>query len=159
MATTQTSNKVKLFIGPIASDTVDTLAEFEALTPYVEVGKILNIGELGDAAAEVTADYLNTARTEVYKGIRRAPNLDVLLGYDEDDAGQEDLIQAEASPLNYAFYIQLNNEGAGSPSNPTRHYFRGQVMSNSKGGFTANSILTQGFTVAVNSAIFTKQAV
>jgi hypothetical protein len=159
MATTQTSTNVKIFIGPVAADTVDTLAEFEALTPYQEIKKILNIGDLGDQASEVTADYLDTGRTEVYKGIRRAPNLDIMLGYDEDDDGQDDLIAAEASPSNYAFYIELFNEGAGSPSNPTRHYFRGQVMSNMKGGFSPNSILTHGFTIAVNSAIFTKMAV
>jgi len=158
MATTQTSTQVKIFIGPVAADTVDTLAEFEALTPYVEIGKILNIGDIGDSASEVTADYLNTGRTEVYKGIRRAPNLELSLGYDEDDTGQDALITAEASPSNYAFYVELNNDPAGSPSNPTRHYFRGQVMSNMKGGFTSNSILTHSFSIAKNSATFTKQA-
>lgn len=158
MATTQTSSLVKFYIGPVADDTVDSLVEFEALS-YTEVGKVLDIGDLKDQSSEVTVDYLNTGRTEVYKGIKRAQNLACVFGYDKDDAGQAAIIAAEDAPHNYAFKIEHNDASEGSPSNNSVQYFRGQVLAQGIGGFKPNQPITFMADISVNSKRYTRDAV
>src|SRR5688572_6720065 len=123
--TTRVSTGCKIFIGPVAASTVDTEAEFEGLS-YTEIHQVLDLGEFGDQSAEITVSYLETSRDESYKGTRNGGTLALKVGADSADAGQTALVAAEATASNYAFKVTLNDEGAGSPSNPTTYYFRGQ---------------------------------
>lgn len=156
--TTRVSTNCKVFIGPVAASTVDTLGEFQALS-YTEIGQILNIGEFGDAANAITAAYLDSGRVEKYKGLRDAGTLPLQFGYDPANTGQDALIAAEQQPDNYAFKVTLDDEGSGSPQHPTTFYFRGQVMSRRVGIGGADSVVTLSSDVAVNSAIITDEAV
>jgi hypothetical protein len=49
------------------ADTVDTSAEFAALT-WVAIGLIESIGEYGDESAEITGNVINEGRTRRAKG-------------------------------------------------------------------------------------------
>lgn len=153
-----TNCKISISNGAAAAS-IDTEAEFDGLT-YLEIGQILNLGEFGDQAAEIVAEYLNLGRVEKYKGNRDAGTLDLEVGYDVDnDTGQAELITAEASSNNWAFKVELDDSDlTDSPSNNTTFYFRGQVMSkrNRIGG--SNSIVALLCSIAVNSAIITKAA-
>jgi len=156
--TTRVSTNCKLYIGPVAADTVDTSGEFAALS-YTEVSQLLNLGEFGDSANSIVAAYLNTGRNEKYKGIRDAGTMAVEVGYDAANAGQAALIAAEATASNYAIKVTLNDEGAGSPSNPTTFYFRGQVMEKRIGIGGPDSVVTMSASIAVNSPVITVPAV
>lgn len=154
MATTQSSRGVKIYIGPAADDTVDTVAEFDALS-FTEIKKVKDIGNLVDRSAEVAEDFLDTGRTEIYKGIKRAENLNLVCANNPDDPGQAAVIAAEGAQDNYAFKIEQNDDGG---ANPTTHYFRAQVLSQGLAGFSPNSILMFQAELAVNSERYTKAA-
>lgn len=157
--TVRTSSNCKLFIGPVAADTVDTEGEFEALTPYVEVLQIQNIGEFGDAANDVSVAHLNDARMQHYKGVYDAGVLNVVVSYDPaTGSGQEDLIAASQAPDNYAFKITLNDDLPGSPVQPTTFYFRGQVRSYRVNVGGSDQIISANVEIGINSAIITVAA-
>ncbi len=150
-----TASGTKYFIGPAATNAVDTLAEFIAIDTggaFVEIGLVEDGGEYGDSAALVTFAALGDARIRASKGARDAGELPLVVGDDPTDAGQLALIAAEATNLNYAFKVVTPNR-----LNPTGtdqlEYFRVLVASKRKRVGTNDNIIRRTFTAKINSAI------
>lgn len=150
---TRVSTQCKIYIGPANEVAADATA-YDALT-FTAIGQILNLGEFGDSANPITAEYLEDGRTQKYKGTRDAGTMALEFGYDYGDTGQAALIAAEPNPGNFAFKVELNDSGG---TNPTTFYFRGQVMSHRISVGSSNSVVTLSADVAVNSPIVRKDA-
>jgi hypothetical protein len=147
-----TATGAKIYIGPQTPSSTDTVAEFSALTPYVEVGLVESLGEFGDQSSAVNFAALNDGRQRKAKGIRDAGDLTLTCAHDTTDAGQQALIAAEATPLKYAMKIvlpdQLTSGGTG-----TTLYFRALVMSKRLNVGSSDNVIRQTFMLGIDSAI------
>lgn len=158
MADIVTANGTRYYIGPAsgASTNYDTLAEFEAVTVWTEVGLIENLGEFGDEASAVTGAALGDGRIRKAKGARDAGTKSVVVFHDPTDAGQAAMETAEATNDNYVFKVVLPDGPAGYSD--TIQYYRGLVMSRRLNVGTNDNILRVTFNVGVNSEIFENPA-
>ena len=141
-----TASGTKIFIGPVATDAVDTVAEFKALTGYVEVKKVESYGDFGDESAAVTLNTIGEGRIEKAKGSRDAGTLALTVAFVGDDPGQLAMEAAEKDYRNYAFQV-LFPDGASQ-------YFRGLVMSRRRNIGSANDVLKRVFNIGINSELF-----
>lgn len=150
--TVQTAAGSRLFIGSVAAATVDTKAEYEALT-YVEVGEIEDLGEFGDKANEIKFTSVNDRRVRKFKGSFDAGTLPLTVGFDAGDAGQVALVAAFASDNDYAFKVVLNDAPQDSDGAGTHFYFRGKVMSKPVNVGNAENVVKRKFDLGINSEI------
>jgi len=133
-------------------DTVDTIAEFEALT-WVEVYPVENLGEFGDEAAAVTFSALNDGRVRKLKGARDAGTLAVVVGHNPTQTGQVAMIAAEATKFNYGFKVEVPDAPSELYSNSV-FYFRGKVMSKRMNVGANGDVVKRTFNVGVDSQIY-----
>ncbi len=152
-----TASGSRIFIGPAIASTIDTLAEFQALSAWTEVGLIEDLGEDGDEASAVTGESVGDGRVRKAKGSRDAGTKTVVCFHDPLDAGQIQMSSAQQDTTNnYAFKEVLNDGPVGY--NDTIRYFRGLVMSERQRKGTNNNIVRNTYNVAINSAIYTDVA-
>lgn len=147
----------KIYIGP-ANAVADDQAEFEALS-YTVIEEVENIGVFGDSVNEVTFTALNDRRVRKFKGSYNAGNMEITMGRSAAAAGQAALVAALLVDGDYAFKVELDDAGTGSPSNPTTFYFRGKVMSYQTTPGNAESIVMANSVIAINSEIVEVAAV
>lgn len=151
--TVRTAAGSRLFIGP-ANEVADTQEEFEALSPYVEVGEIEDLGEIGDTAGEVTFTELGNRRVRKLKGSFNAGSLNLVVGYDAGDAGQAAMLAAFPSDSDYAFKITLNDAvDEDSDATPTTIFFRAKVMSKPLRIGAVENVVRRAFTLGINSEV------
>lgn len=159
MGDIQTASGTRFYIGgnSVTSEEMDTLAEFEAVTVWTEVGLIEDLGELGDEANAVTGAALGDGRIRKAKGARDAGTLQIVCFHDPIDAGQEAMVTAEGTNNNYPFKLVLPDSPSAAYSD-TIQYFRGLVMSKRIRVGTNDNIMRRMFNVGVNSEIFENPA-
>lgn len=154
MGDIQTTSGAKLFISNAAvTSAVDSLAEFEATSQWIEVGLVEDLGEIGDEASAVTGAAVGDGRIRKAKGARDAGTMAVVCFHDPLDTGQLAVIDAEATNDNYGFKIILPDSPSGAYSN-TIQYFRGLVMSKRLRLGTNDNIMRRLFNIGVNSEVF-----
>lgn len=119
---------------------------------YVAVGEIEDMGEFGDESEQVSFTALSDARTRKLKGPRDAGAMTIVCGDDMLDDGQVAMEAAEASTLDYAFKVILNDAitVGGTDSN---HYFFGKVFSKRRNVGNASNVVRRNFNIGVNSEI------
>jgi len=147
----QTTSGTKFYISTAAAaSTVDSVAEYEALT-FTEVMEVENLGNIGDVSTEVTGAAIGDSRIRKAKGARNAGTMNVVC-FDTVplDDGQVAVIAAEKTIDNYAFKIELPAPLVGTPE---IQYFRGLVMSNETELGTNDNIRRRRFNIGVNSAV------
>jgi hypothetical protein len=147
----ETTSGTKFYISnTAAASTVDTLAEYEALT-WIEISEVEDLGNVGDVSTEVTGAAIGDSRIRKAKGARNAGTMNVIC-FDTVplDVGQVAVIAAEASYSNYAFKIEFPPPVVGSAA---IIYFRGLVMSNELRLGTNDNIRRRAFNIGVNSAL------
>lgn len=148
-----TANGSKIYIGSAAvTSTMDTVAEFQAVTAWTEIGLVEDLSELGDEAAPVTGAAVGDGRIRKAKGARDAGTLQLICFHDPLDTGQAAVIAAEATNNNYPFKIVLNDGPAGYSD--TIQYFRGLVMGKRLRMGTNDNIMRRVFGIGVNSEVF-----
>lgn len=146
-----TAAGAKLFIGGPNSNRSSVLADYQA-DSYVEVGEVEDLGEFGDESEAVNFTALSDGRTRKFKGPRDAGTMTLVVGDDPTDEGQIAMEAAEAQPLDYNFYVELNDKLTLGGEN-SRHYFIGKVMAKRRNVGQANNVVRRNFTIGVNSAI------
>lgn len=151
-----TASGSRFYIGPAIASSVDTLAEFQALSSWTEVMFIEDLGEDGDEASAVTGESVGDGRVRKAKGSRDAGTKTIVCFHDPTDAGQLQMSLAQQDTNNYAFKEVLNDGPTGY--NDTIRYFRGLVMSERQRKGTNNNIIRNTYNVAINSAIYTDPA-
>lgn len=144
-----TSSGTHIYIGPaVTSAQSDTLGEFQALTPWVEVGLVESIAAFGDKSNSVTFAAINDARQRKAKGIRDAGDVDVVVAHDPTDTGQDAMEAAEAATAKYAFKVVLPD------SANTIKYFSAYVMGAPLNIGGSDNVVRKTYTLAIDSAIY-----
>jgi hypothetical protein len=146
-----TASGTRVFIGAAATSVIDTIAEFEAISGWTEIGLVESVGEYGDQANKVTFEAVGDGRVRKSKGARDAGTLAIVCGHDPTDAGQAALIAAEATNNNYAFKVILPDGPVGYSD--TIQYFRGLVMGKRLNVGNNENIVRRNFSVVINSEV------
>jgi hypothetical protein len=147
-----TASGTRVFVGSAVTSTVDSVAEFEAISGWIEVGLVESVGEYGDQSNAVNFEALGDGRVRHSKGARDAGTLAIVCGHDPTDTGQAALVAAEATNNNYAFKVILPDGPAGYSD--TIQYFRGMVMGKRLNVGNNENIIRKNFSVTINSEIF-----
>lgn len=151
-----TASGTKVYIGPAVTGATDTLAEFQAISDWVEIGLVESVGEFGDESSEVTFSAVGDARVRKAKGARNAGTMALTCGHDPTDAGQADIEAAEGTNDKYAFKVVLPDGPAGYTD--TTVYFRGLVMSKRKNIGTNDNVIKNTYNVGIDSELFVDPA-
>ena len=152
--TVYATNGARIYIGgALATKSTDFVeADFAGQSAlWVEIGETENLGTVGDTASEITFDGINSQRTRRLKGTRNAGSMDLVMGIDYNDEGQQALIAAEKTPQDYAFRIVLNDAPAGGT--PSERMFVAKVGSVAEAYDTANSVMKLNASLWVNSNV------
>jgi hypothetical protein len=151
-----TASGTRFYIGAAATSAVDSIAEFEATSGWIEVGLIENLGEVGDESSSVTGAAIGDGRIRKAKGARDAGTMAVVCFHDPTDTGQAAVEAAEQTNNNYMFKMVLPDGPAGYSD--TIKYFRGLVMGRRQNVGTNDNIIRNTYNIGVNSEIFTDPA-
>ncbi|QIG67852.1 tail tube protein [Rhizobium phage RHph_Y52] len=146
----QTPSFVTLIDNPASTDSAIITAA-EALT-WTEVGETEDLGEFGDEASEITFTALSNRRVRKFKGTYNAGTITCTVGSDPADAGQQAMIAAFASDLDYPFKVTLNDKIT-LAGTPTTLYFTGKVMSKRRNIGNVENVVRQNFPIGINSKI------
>lgn len=149
--TISTGSGVRLYIGGVNNNRESDLADYVA-DSYIEIGEVEDGGEFGDESEVVTFTSLADGRVRKLKGARDAGTMQIVVGDDTTDEGQQALEAAEAEPHDYNLKVVLNDAITLGGSGST-HYFTGKVMSKRRTGIQSNSVVRRQFTIGINSAI------
>ena len=147
--TVNTAAGSKFYIG--STTVADTIPEYEA-DSWEEVGEVEDLGEFGDEAGQATFTSLADRRVRKFKTSFDAGTIPVTCGSDPADDGQQTMVQAFASDLDFNFKVELNDKITISGT-PTILYFRGKVMSKRRNVGQVDNVVRQSFTVGINSEI------
>jgi hypothetical protein len=115
----------------ISSTTVSadlTQSGFEALT-WVEVGNVVTTPGMGVTDNMISQAYLDTDVSQWQKGIAAATEGELVVGYDPNDAGQEDMRAAAAGRSTWAFKSELSDSPNPATTTNTIRYTWGLVGS------------------------------
>lgn len=149
--TVNTASGAKLFIGTANSNRETALLDYQA-DSYIEVGEIEDLGEFGDESERINFTALSDGRTRKFKGPRDAGEMPIVVGDDPTDEGQIAMEAAEASPLDFNFYVQLN-DAISLGGQDSKHYFIAKVFSKRRNVGNASNVVRRNFAVGINSAI------
>lgn len=140
-----------LSIGGVHTSSIDTLAEYQALS-WQAVGETEDLGEFGDEASIVPFTALSDARVRKSKGSRDAGDMEVVVGSDFLDGGQQALLAAEATAFTYAFKLEFPDAQSEDYTN-TIAYFGAKVTSARVNAGQANNIVRTRPTLAITTPI------
>ncbi|WOC14976.1 iron ABC transporter substrate-binding protein [Pseudochrobactrum sp. MP213Fo] len=162
--TITTTAESRIYVSPKAmaaliadeSDITAVLAEFAAITDWVEVNEAEDLGEFGDEASEVTFTAIKNGRVRKLKGSKDAGTIALVCGRDPLDAGQKALVKCEGTKFQYPFKI-VASDAPDETITDTEFYFLGLVMSKRNNYGTVDNVVRTTFNVAVNSALFEKE--
>lgn len=153
-----TASGTKVYIGAAVTDlAADTLAEFQAMTPWTEIGLVESLGEFGDQSSDVSFAAIGDGRMRHAKGARDAGSMTISCAHDPLDAGQAAIEVAEGTNDNYAFKVVIPDAPTGAYTD-TVIYFRGLVKSKRKNIGTNDNVVKNTYEVGVNSELFTDPA-
>lgn len=147
----------KLFIGPVRATTVDTEAKFAALTPYVEIGEVNNLSEIGDESASVAVSSIGAARNRTLKGARTAAVQNLVVNRDPLDPGQIALLAAEKTKFEYAFKL-VAADAPDEDYADSVFYYSALVMSNRTQLNGNDAVTMRAFNLAIQTEIFEVEA-
>lgn len=140
-----TASGTTIEIGAVAPDGTNSKAAYDALIPFVKIGRVESIGDYGDERAAVTFNSVGSGRIEKAKGSADAGTLALTVGYDPQDAGQIAVEAALANINNFAFRVTFPDKSI--------QYFRGLVMSKRRSIGTADNVIKRVFNIGINSEI------
>lgn len=150
--TVYATNGARIYIGGALDTKSEPFvpADFSGQS-WEEIGEVENLGTVGDTSTEISFDSIPAQRTRRLKGTRNAGSMDLIMGIDYEDAGQQALIAAEKTPHDFAFRIVLNDAPAGGT--PSERMFVAKVASVAEAYDTANSIVKLNASLWVNSNV------
>lgn len=153
-----TASGTRVYIGAaVTSTSADSLAEFQAMTPWTEISLIESLGEFGDESSDVSFAAIGDGRMRHAKGARDAGTMTITVAHTPEDAGQAAIEAAEATNDNYAFKVVLPDAPTGAWSD-TEIYFRGLVKSKRKNVGSNDNVVRNTYQVGINSELFTDPA-
>ncbi|CAD0183960.1 hypothetical protein RUESEDTHA_00837 [Ruegeria sp. THAF57] len=145
------SNGTKIFLSTAGQNSEPADAAAYGALSYTEIKETESIDTFGDTSNKITFASLADARTHRVKGTRDAGVLDLVLGLDYADAGQNALRTAEGTEHNYAFKVVFDD--APPAGTPSERYFIAQVGSAAEQVDSADSVLKLNSQLWINSAV------
>lgn len=153
-----TASGTRVYIGDAVTSTeADSLAEFQGLSPWTEIGLIESLGEFGDASSDVSFAAIGDGRMRHAKGARDAGSMTITVAHTPEDQGQAAIEVAEGTNNNYAFKVVVPDAPTGAWSD-TIIYFRGLVRSKRKNIGSNDNVVRNVYEVGINSELFTDPA-
>lgn len=119
--TAQTYQDGKLFVSPTTQSSTVDQAAFLALADWVEIENIVTMPSFQVTDNILTENYLNSDIAEKQKGFRQAEDTELVIGFDEDNAGHGSLIGLAETKLVYPVRLELANTPNGG-TNGTRFF-------------------------------------
>lgn len=145
-------NGARMYIGGAKLDKDTDFVEGDfAGESWVEIGGLVNMGEVGDSNDLITANLIAKNRTKKAKGTANAGSMALVAAADWNDEGQQAMRAAQKTSDNFAFKIVFNDAPPGGT--PSERKFIGLVMGARNQFNEANSILNLASTIEVNSNI------
>lgn len=145
-----TNAKSRLFIGA-ANNTISTIDQYEAET-WLEINEVEYIGEFGVEGSEQTFISLADGYVRKLKGSLNSGALEVVVGRDPSDEGQNRARAAAGDWFKYPFKVELNDRPTPTGEN-TVYYFRAPVMSAKSNYGNADNIVRTTFALSIDGEI------
>jgi hypothetical protein len=111
---------------------------YEALS-FVEVGRVISIGELGDTSEDIAFDLLKPGRRSHVNGVKDLGEIAVICEYDRSDAGLAMLQAANNGNTTHSFRV--------TDTDGDDYYFQGLIANLRDSERTANTY--KGFSFVV----------
>ena len=107
--TAQTYQGARLYISPTVQTATLNQAGFEALSNWVQITKIVTMPSFTISDNMLTENYLDTDISEKQKGFRQAADSELVIGFDDTNAGHTSLIGFAQTKSVYPVYRELDN--------------------------------------------------
>lgn len=156
MAASTTSESV-LYIGPVIDEDIATLVSMKALTGWVEIGEVNNLGDIGDESAAVDAPAINRGRNRTLKGARNGGVQNLVVNRDPLDAGQIALNAAEKSKFTYAFKL-VASDAPDEDYLDSVFFYGAKVMSGRVNLQGQDAVTMRAFGLAIQTETFEEPA-
>lgn len=163
--TVTTTAGSRFFIGPVADvDAINAMgdaaavAHFEAVTGWVEVEEIEDLGQIGDSSSEVTFTALKNGRVRKTKGPRDGGTQNIIVGRDPLDDGQGAMIDAEKTKFNYHFKVIYSDARSEAYTNSV-DYYAGLVMSRQGNLGNVSNVTRRNLNVGINTSVYSVDSV
>ena len=139
----------KFYISTTAVSSDILQAAYEALT-WLEVKNVVTTPAMGVEDNIISQDYLSTDVSQKQKGFANVTDGELVVGYDDADAGQDAMLAAANSRTQYGFKSEL----ADSPNYPTVsntiRYTHGFVGGGGDAGGGGEDFVNLTFMLALN---------
>lgn len=150
----KTAAGAKLYIGGTeitGNPSDETQSSLEGYS-YTEVGRVQDLGSLGDAFNVSNYTELNDRRVKRIATFKDGGEISVTTTFVDGDSGQDAVIAALGK--DYPWKIELDDAPAGSGTTPTTFYFAGMCTANRRNLADGSNVLTREIPIQVQSDIF-----
>lgn len=151
-----TASGTRVYIGAVATSAIDSIAEFEAISSWLEIDLIESVGEFGDTATLVTFEAIGDGRVRKAKGSRNSGTMSIVAAHDPTSAGQAAVSAAQGGSNKYAFKVVVPDGPVGYSDSIL--YMRGLVMGDPWNIGNNNNVVRRTYNVELDSEIFLEPA-
>lgn len=141
--------KSKVYIGTTAAAVI--VEDFEDDT-FVQVKDVVDMGEVGFTAAEITGTFVDQDFVRRRKGALDSGTVELIVARNPADAGQNALRAAAFDDELHNFKVELNDKPEAAGTN-TVFYFRALVMGNKSALGTSENLLQTTFPLGIDGGI------
>lgn len=127
-----------------AEPAAETASGYTALS-FVEVGRVISIGELGDTSEDIAFDLLKPGRRSHVNGVKDLGEINVVFEYDRDDAGLTILEAGNNGNTTHSFVV--------TDTDGDDYYFQGLIANLRDSERTANTYKGGTFVIRGQSGI------
>ena len=136
----------------ISSDQVaETFEGFRSISDWVELGNVETIAEFGEESEDIVRIAFGQERLEHLKGLRGPVGLNIVVGHDVLDDGQDAFDIAEGVAIQFAFKIAIPI----SDEVNDIIYFQALVRSSTWAVGSNDNVVRRNYACTLNSEIFT----
>lgn len=129
-----------------------TLAEFtDAGRSYIQIFGVSDFSEFGDEKQVVTFETIEDARVRKLSGTADAGTVELTVGRDPLDPGQQALRAALKTKSAYAIKIEMADKPDGATSTPSIYYLKAIVASAKNRLGAANDVTQTVFSLAIDA--------
>jgi hypothetical protein len=116
-------------VGAVAGTRLDIAPPGASPSPdlYVEIKDVANLGDVGRQFAKIARESIGDGYTRQIKGTASVPAFDLVLNRDDEDPGQQEVLEASENRNALYNFRLVENDGEGVIAASTRILFTGRV--------------------------------
>ena len=149
--TINTTAKSRVFIGSVSDNTIAALLDFEGVD-WIEIKEVEDLGEAGPEGSIQTFLSMADGYVRKLKGSIDSGTIELVVGRDPADPGQNKAREAVADWNKYPIKIELNDKPTPTGEN-TLFYFRAVVASARNNFGNADNITRTTISLAIDGQI------